>query len=131
MNKLFKYAICFMLFFACSDAQVQAPANLIEQNKFVEVLVDVRLLEGSYSAKVQRPDTIRSKMTGYYQTLFDKHGISKEQFVSSYNYYLQRNAEMIGMEDSVMMRLQSMSKSLPSDTISTAGKDSTSAFHTR
>jgi hypothetical protein len=94
---------------------VPAPADLIAQEKFVDVMVDVRLLEGAYSARVAKPDTIKPYMNAYYNNLFTKHGISKEQFKTSYAYYLQQENTMVNIEDAVIEKLNVLSAELGSN----------------
>jgi Domain of unknown function (DUF4296) len=93
--RLIYTAILITLITACATKSVPAPADLIAQEKFVDVMVDVRLLEGAYSARVAKPDTIKPYMNAYYNNLFTKHGISKEQFKTSYAYYLQQENTMV------------------------------------
>ncbi|MFM9985767.1 MAG: DUF4296 domain-containing protein [Flavobacteriales bacterium] len=91
--------------FSCSAPATSAPQNLIPGDKFVDVLTDVRLLEASYGTRVGRPDTIGKYMDTYYKMLFDKHGVLKDQFYSSYEYYLKDHENMLLMEDKVLEKL--------------------------
>jgi Domain of unknown function (DUF4296) len=91
--------------FSCSSSTTSAPENLIPGDKFVDVLTDVRLLEASYGTRVGRPDTIGKYMDTYYKMLFDKHGVVKDQFYSSYEYYLKDHENMLLMEDKVLEKL--------------------------
>lgn len=90
---------------SCSPPVKTAPQDLIADDKFVDVLTDVRLLEAAYGARVGRPDTIGKYMDTYYKMVFDKHGIQKEQFFSSYEYYLSQHEKMLLMEDKVLEKL--------------------------
>ena len=105
---LFGSAITILLMslaWSCTPPVKSAPQDLIADDKFVDVLTDVRLLEAAYGARVGRPDTIGKYMDTYYKMVFDKHGIQKDQFFSSYEYYLSQHEKMLLMEDKVLEKL--------------------------
>ena len=54
---LFLAVTCTFLY-ACEPRKIVKPTDLIARQEFVDLLADVRILEGSYSAKVSRPDSI-------------------------------------------------------------------------
>lgn len=96
---------CVALLGSCSQPEAKPPAQLIPEEKFVDLLTDVRLLEASYGVRVGRPDTVGKYMDTYYKMLFDKHGVVKEQFTQSYAYYLADHERMLLMEDKVLEKL--------------------------
>ncbi len=128
MRKLISYFSVLLLLVACDAGKNPKPSNLIPQEKMIDVLLDVRLLEAAYSSNVPRPDTIKPKMESYYQTLFEKHGISKLQFASSYEYYLNQEDKLVVIEDSVLSKLNTRSQQLviQTDTSHRAFKDTLS-----
>ncbi len=105
MKLVISYLALAAILIACEGKPSTVPHDLIPQEKFVDVLLDVRLLEGAYSTKVSKPDTIKMKMEAYYQSLFDKHGISKLQFTTSEEYYMKNGSVLLSIEDSVMEKL--------------------------
>jgi hypothetical protein len=72
------------------------PENLIPMDSMVAILVDVQLIEAilkiNYAAKSEN-QTYSEK---YYDYLFEKHCITKDQFEKSLEYY-QRNSESLGI----------------------------------
>lgn len=108
MKLVISYLALAAILIACEGKRSTVPPDLIPQEKFVDVLFDVRLLEGAYSTKVSKPDTIKMKMEAYYQSLFDKHGISKLQFITSEEYYMKNSNLLLSIEDSVMEKLNSL-----------------------
>ena len=96
---------CITMMWSCTQSESKPPAQLIPEEKFVDLLTDVRLLEASYGVRVGRPDTIGKYMDTYYKMLFDKHGVVKEQFTQSYAYYLADHERMLLMEDKVLEKL--------------------------
>lgn len=96
---------------ACGEKKMDKTVDLIAPDRFAEVLADVRLLEGSYSLKVSKPDTMKLKVASYYEQIFAKHSITRDQFFDSYQYYLHDGKEITAIEDSVMNKLVKMEAS--------------------
>ncbi len=124
--KLVYSAILLALLGACTGKSAPEPAYIIAQEKFVDVMVDVRLLEGAYSTRVTKPDTIKNQMSEFYNTIFAKHHITKEQFKSSYTYYLQQANTMANIEDAVIEKLNVLTaaEGTGAEINTTNGKDS-------
>ena len=95
---------------SCTDAPVVAapPANLLQRDTFVTVLTEVRLLEGAYSTSYERVDTSEFPITAHYNRLFEGHHITKDQYLSSYDYYSLQPEEMLEIEADVSLRLEQL-----------------------
>ncbi len=98
--------ILLMAMLSCKnkDVTVEVPKNLIDKNKFVEVLVDVNLLEGHLTnLNVNMPE-IKNNSLGKYKSIFERHGIDNTTYQSSYDYYVQQDVykEMV---DSALAKL--------------------------
>ena len=95
---------------ACADSSPSLPESaVLDQEKFTRVLLDVRLLEASYATHYARVDSAQA-LSGYYLKLFEKHEITKDQFMQSYDYYASKQSELKVIEDSVVARLSRMNK---------------------
>jgi hypothetical protein len=101
-TRLIGIAGVVLLALGCQEREVHAP---IDMDKMINVMVDVRTLEGSYSAIVGKPDTIRPLMIGYYDRVFAKHQITHDDYRKALDYYYARPLLMEGIEDSVINRL--------------------------
>ena len=95
---------------SCADkpAAIAAPDNLLPRDTFVTVLTEVRLLEGAYSTSYERVDTSEFPITAHYNRLFDRHHMTKEQYLSAYDYYSLNAEEMLEIESDVALRLEQM-----------------------
>jgi Domain of unknown function (DUF4296) len=91
-----------LLLASCQDATMPAP---LEKSKMVDVMADIRILEGSYAAMVTKPDTLRPYMAKYYAHVFERHHITHEQYIQAYQYYMAQPVEMEAIEDSVINRI--------------------------
>lgn len=94
--------ICFV---ASCASKPKPPADLIPESDMVQLMVDIRLLEGAYSLKYRDVDTSDMKIEAYYEKLFADRSVSASQFEKSYAYYSSIEGKMIQIEDSVMEKL--------------------------
>ena len=115
MKNFFLFVLITLAFWisACngnnSKQEVVAP---IAQDKFIEVLTDVRLLEATYTLRYQRIDSVGGLMNGYYKQVWEKHKTNQKDFEESYLAYVKNPSVMEVIEDSVITRLQRMSGAL-------------------
>jgi hypothetical protein len=94
----------------CTDkpAAVAAPDNLLPRDTFVTVLTEVRLLEGAYSTSYERVDTSEFPISAHYNRLFNRHHLTKQQYLNTYDYYSMNAEEMLEIESDVALRLEQM-----------------------
>jgi len=98
----------------CNSKKVAPPPNLIPEDQMINLLIDIRSLEGAYSVKYREVDTSKQKIGTYYQSIFQEQGVTTEQFISSYSYYTQ-GEKMLGIENSVMEALSQVQAELESN----------------
>lgn len=81
------------LLFSCSNDN-RKPDNLIDEQKMSEMLVRIHLAESKSSNSMLPSDSA----IFYYKTLedsiFTKYGVSKEQYIESYMYYMKNVEKM-------------------------------------
>ncbi len=104
--KVFTIIFLILAFVACGGAEKKNRIAPIEKNKFMDVMVDVRLLEGTYTIRYQRIDSTNGLMNAYYDQVFNKHQVSRKDFEDSFIAYSLDSKQMIEIEDSVLARLQ-------------------------
>lgn len=115
-----KYSIVFIFFvllYACSG-KGKVPENVIEQEKFQAILKDV-IIADALSTERSFKDTavkIPDANAAYFLKVFEMHGVTKNQFMVSYNYYLTRPDVLKVMTDSVSAQLSRKSERLSADT---------------
>lgn len=86
------FILCFIFLFAagCQDtAPPPPPGNALDEKQFVEVMVDVHLVEAALNQQFVRVNDTTRTSYRYYSQVFDKHGISRTEFDSTFNYYLR------------------------------------------
>ncbi len=96
--------------FSCNESKSSKALEAMPKDKFIEVLTDVRLLEGAYTVKYQSIDSSAGALQEYYAQVFQKHQISRKQFEDAFVMYQLEPKLMEEAEDSVLQRLQRMSE---------------------
>jgi hypothetical protein len=84
------------------------PANILPETRFSNVLTDVRLLEGAYSIDNQRIDSSSYTVGFYYDLLFKRYELTREQYLESYAYYAAHPDVMLRIETKVSEKLDSL-----------------------
>jgi hypothetical protein len=102
-------AFMTILFLAACDepAPEVPPEDILQLDKFTGVMIDVQLIEGM---KIHKLGPMRAKapnMEAMYAEIFEKHSISQEDFLRTYDYYKARPEKMEGIYEQV---LDSLSK---------------------
>ena len=73
--------------FACIR-QADLPADVINEDKMVEILVDYHTTEQLVAKLPDNFDTLTTQFQSvYFPQMLTKHEISREQFFHSYSYY--------------------------------------------
>lgn len=92
------------LFSAC-DRQTQLPPDVLDRAKFTAVLTDMQLIEArmNHELVVQPRDQV--PMADYYEEAFRNNGVTKEQFVTSFEHYAQDPAVLKAIYEEVITEL--------------------------
>ena len=96
MKKVLNF-ILISFCFSCNNISEQHLSNkslFIEDSLFVNVLVDIHILEAAKHLNYIPYDTNSSSIPDYYNLIFKTHHISLEQFLSTYNDNLSDPAKM-------------------------------------
>lgn len=106
-----------ILLTACSDNR-RIPSAILPPEKFQAILTDVLLadaltLERSFKDSAVK---ISDENAAYFLKVFQLHGVSKNEFMKSYNFYLQRPDLLKIITDSVSSTLDKRNLQLSTDT---------------
>jgi hypothetical protein len=86
-----------LLFSSCGNKKtmIEKPKDLIERQAFEKILMEVYLIEGEVRAniRVDHFDSLRLRTTAELTAMYEKNGITHEQFMNSYAYYV-KNPEL-------------------------------------
>lgn len=102
-----KYIILFfsvsVILFSCEKNKL--PAGILDQNRMVNLLVQVHLTDGRLYAVAQHPDSLYKYGMGRYMNVFKMCGTDSAQFRKSYQYYARQPAVMVDIYDKVLKDL--------------------------
>lgn len=86
-----------LILFACKNNSKEEipppPENVVSQQEMVDILVDVQLIEAAIKSDNDRKRKSDLYTNYYYDYLFEKHSISKDDFLASLKYY-QENIQL-------------------------------------
>lgn len=90
-------AVCF--FTACTG---HGSKDIIPKEKMKSILVDIVTASEWNNVLMAKDTTLRNAKLNlqFYQAVFEKHHITKDQFYNSYHYYNERPSEMKILLDS-------------------------------
>lgn len=88
---------CVFLFSACKDEFLSKPENLISENTYIDLLVELQLFDALIytSDSLSYKDSLKTELYTYYNT-------TEEDFFLSHRYYQSRIAEHKVRLDSVL-----------------------------
>ena len=87
-------------------------SGILSKSKFVEVMTDVYLVEASYKSNVYVNENKKIELEGNYAFVFEKHGITQEQFEASHTWWWEHPAAMKSVLQEVTEKIISMEKSV-------------------
>jgi len=112
MRLLFAFLL-YAVFTGCTSASEPTydrvkTDNVLEKEKFIEVLTDAQILESTLKLKLIRTPDLKERIPGFYQQVFDKHQTTETAFTESMNYYSANATELIEIWDSVEVSLKTL-----------------------
>lgn len=99
--------ISTLTFFGCKEDRIPAPENLITQEKMVDVLYDMYILESAQSYIKYDRDSLFHQITmeQFTEQFYAKHGVNKEVIISSNHYYAAKPKLYDKIHQRVMAKL--------------------------
>lgn len=87
IKKISTLLICFF-FFACSKSpETKIPDTVLSKEKMAEVMLDIQLYESSMSISLFKEENVLLEIPK--TNILKKHGLSKNQFDESFEFYSQ------------------------------------------
>ena len=125
MRRLLFVVILFL--FSCNTPEketIPEPADLIPEDKIVQVLADVHLLEATLSIRSPQPamprapfdphrdttvraivqEAMNKEPIGFYD-IFKKHGVTRKQYEASMQWYAAKPEKLNELYDKVIVEL--------------------------
>ena len=79
--------LLFLFFVSCKEKFPSVPSGIIPMDKMEKMLADMHISDAVASTRAMG-DINEKKYTGqYYEQIFKNHGITRQEFMKSYNFY--------------------------------------------
>lgn len=103
--------ICFVL--SCTEkATTKIPEGILSEAKMISLLTDIQLIEGAVSKKMIDRAANKKESSRYYRKAFEKHGITRDQFDESINFYTENPKDMQEIYEKVLVELSKIKADL-------------------
>ena len=93
---------CFFVLFACQSTRDKT--QVIEEDKMIEIMADVYVLEMHYQKKYGAPMEYKKHLDRALKNLFASHGISRASYEKSFTHYASKHEQFIHMNEEVIQR---------------------------
>jgi hypothetical protein len=107
-NKLFFSVLIFLI--ACGGKKT--PEGIIGQEKMVNLLTDIHIVDGSMYSVLQMPDSLYKYGADKYFTIFKKYHTDSVQFKNSFRYYADNPEKLQAMYEQITISIKQKSDSL-------------------
>jgi hypothetical protein len=104
--------ILLMLLMGCGhkdqENKIQPPPHLIPRDEMISILVDIHLVEASFKTNPARKEDPYSYSSVYYDSVFKKYSITREDFEENLEYYQHDMGDFDKMYEEVITRLSKL-----------------------
>ncbi|MBL4651327.1 MAG: DUF4296 domain-containing protein [Flavobacteriales bacterium] len=101
------------LFFGCAEEKTRTkPASVLTGAEMVAILTDIQLIEGAVSKKIIDRNASQKESPIYYEKVFEKHEITRQQFSESIAYYSEKPEELQIIYEKVLVELSTIKAEL-------------------
>lgn len=100
--------LCGMLFvlsFAACKAEPEASQDVLERDRFKELLLQAQLIEARVNHELIIDHISQVPTDRYYAELFERQGVTAEQFTTTFAYYTARPEELKAIYEEIITEL--------------------------
>ncbi len=91
------------LFFSCSKNSEHQKSKMMSEDKFRSILTDIFVADAFLNKKNLNDSKLENiDSLSYYNFIFKKYGVSREEFYKTYRYYLDNIDELVKIQQSVV-----------------------------
>jgi len=99
----------FPVFFACSKLTVEKPAVLVQEDKMIDMLMDIHLAEATFNTRRHRDSLVmKSSSADFYYSILEKHQVPDSVFEQSFVFYASQPRKFEKMYRQAMNKLNEM-----------------------
>lgn len=97
-------SVLFILFVGCASPEVKIPQNVLTPEQMIPIMVDIHVIEGARNGAIMLGDT--NGIEDYYAKVYEKHGITEDQFKSSFAFFSDNPTIFIPIYEEVLDSLK-------------------------
>lgn len=101
-RRIIAWTLCLA---GCSTVE-ERPADLLPRDKFTQVLLEGQLIEARVNHEQVIDKSTDVPALRYYAEMFQKQGVTEEQFKKTYQWYVDHPAELKDVYNEVLTGLQ-------------------------
>lgn len=98
------FNILMLCLVACAP-QEPGPKDLLERGQFKEILLQAQLIEARVNHELIVEHISQVPTQQYYTELFEREGVSEEQFTTTFKYYTARPEELKAIYEEIITEL--------------------------
>ena len=102
----------FALVLSSCSSSLNSSVDIDRRTEFVDVLVDIQLLEAAYKQKLMPKEDADSLMVSNYKLIFKEHQITQAQFDSEFEFWKKQPEQMAIMYAEIVERLNKLDSEL-------------------
>ena len=102
----------FALVLSSCSSSLDSSLDIDRRTKFVDVLLDIQLLEAAYKQKLMPKESADSLMASNYKLIFKEHQITQAQFDSEFVFWKTQPEQMAIMYAEIVERLNKLDSEL-------------------
>lgn len=114
MNSIGKIAVLsyLLVLASCSrDREVIVPEDILSRDEMVAIMTDMHIVEGARMGRNMMGDSLGVEV--YFEKIYAKHKVSKEEFDSSFSFYTKHPGTMDKIYEQVIENLNSLEVAAP------------------
>jgi hypothetical protein len=103
------WGVIVIMLTSCSETPVKKPEKLLQENRMVEMLIDIHLAEAAFNVRRHRDSLVeRSSSADFYYSILQKHSVQDTVFEQSLVFYASQPRKFEKMYRQVMNQLSEM-----------------------
>ena len=99
------FFVVVTLLFSCNKKQKEIPAEIIQKDSMVNIIVDLHLADAILLNPLTQSKISDISSNRLYKTVLDKYNITRERFNKSIDYYAETPAVLDSIYDKVIEQL--------------------------
>ena len=119
LNLIVKIILLSAVLLSCTSDERDRPgatppedSGILQKSEFVALMTDVYLVEASYKSHVTRTENEKLELVGNYSEVFQKYGITQEEFEASHAWWWEHPAAMKNVLQEVTEKLISIEQTI-------------------